>query len=354
MLKLLFTHTNLRKQKKGLGNKLIIALNICDISICILSMVNILSFNTMNRRQAELYIIVNDNNTTNKSIAEAVKRSGTHFAVWQIVCYTPFQFLVQVSCFLTVLLSATRMVAMVKPLYIIRQKMVWGALIIALIFLFSTAIGKWITLKTISDIMLDVESVVKMIKDPTSVDMKSWYVNSYFVMAEYFLVGVMVVVVAVCSGVTVRALNSPIVEVNDPGGRPDNSTNRRATVMILILSLFFVLINGTWITLYIGLMFSYMAKPKETDFTLASKEAYFEVNFIYLIMMPANSLINPVIYIVRNTGLNEYARMSVRRVGRVFWTVFQGIGNAAFVTGFSETRDLNIHLQTTETCIVST
>ena len=318
-------------------------------------MVNILSFNTMNRRQAELYIIVKDNNATKKSIAEAVKRSGTYFAVWQMVCYTPFQFLVQVSCFLTVLLSATRMVAMVKPLYIIRQKMVWGALIIALIFLFSTAIGKWVTLKTISDIMLDVESMVKMIKDQIIVDMKfwkSWYANGYFVIAEYFLVGVMVVVVAVCSGVTVRALNSPIVEVNDPEGRPDNSTNRRATVMILILSLFFVLINGTWITLYIGLMFSYMAK--ETDFTLATKEASFEVNFIYLIMMPANSLINPVIYIVRNTGLNTHARMSVRRVGRVFWTVFQGIGNAAFVTRFSETRDLNIHLQTTETCVVST
>ena len=258
--------------------------------------------------------------------------------VWNLVCYYPFQFLVQVSCFLTVLLSATRMVALLKPLYIIRQKMVWGAFIIALSLLTSTKIVKWVALQAFFDSFVNEEIMVKMIKDPNSLDIKeleSSKIVTLLETIEFILVGVMVLVVAVCSALTVRALNSPIVEMVGPGGLPDNSTNRRATVMVLLLSLVFIIINGTWITIYLTLAFEFLAKSlegiEEILDMLQDKERLIALYTMNLVMMPATSLINPLIYIARNTGLNEYTRSSISRIGRVISNGLQGFGNAEFL-----------------------
>ena len=260
--------------------------------------------------------------------------------VWSLICYYPFQFLVQVSCFLTVLLSATRMVALLKPLYIIRQKIVWGALIIALSFLSSTKIVKWVALQAFFDSFTNEEMVVKMIKDLNSLDIKeleSWKIVTLLETIEFILVGVMVLVVVVCCALTVRALNSPIVEIVGPGGIPDNSTNRRATVMVLLLSLVFIIINGTWITIYLTLAFEFLAKSledtEEISEMLQDRERDIAVYTMNLVMMPATSLINPLIYIARNTGLNEYTRSTLSRIGWVISKVLQGIGNIPILTG---------------------
>ena len=255
--------------------------------------------------------------------------------MWHLICYYPFQFLVQVSCFLTVLLSATRMIALLKPLYIIRQKMVWGALIIAFSLLTSTKIVKWVAVQAVFDSFVNEEMMVKMIKDLNSLDIKeleSSKIAALLEMIWFILVGVMVLVVAVCSALTVRALNSPVVEMVGPGGLPDNSTNRRATVMVLLLSLVFIIINGTWITIYLTVTFEFLTSEdtKEILDVLKDFAVYFTMN---LVMMSATSLINPLIYIARNTGLNEYTRSSISRIGRMILKVLQGIGNIPILTG---------------------
>jgi len=340
-LKIYLTRLNLRKQKKGLGNKLIIALNICDLFVCLISPVTILFFNGANRKQAELYKFVNETSEIETLPAEASRIFKTYRAysvVWNLICYYPFQFLVQVSCFLTVLLSATRMVALLKPLYIIRQKIVWGALIIALFLLFSTKIVKWVALQAFFDSFVNEEMMVRMIKDQSSLDVKEFESSKIVILLEtidFILVGVMVLVVVVCCALTVRALNSPIVEIVGPGGLPDNSTNRRATVMVLLLSLVFIIINGTWITIYLTLAFEFLAKSledtKEILDMLQNKERDIAVYTINLVMMSVTSLINPLIYIARNTGLNEYTRSSLRRIGRMISNGLQGFGNAEFL-----------------------
>ena len=256
--------------------------------------------------------------------------------MWHLICYYPFQFLVQVSCFLTVLLSATRMIALLKPLYIIRQKMVWGALIIALPILSSTKIVKWVAYQAFFDSFVNEEMMVKMIKDLNSLDiikeLESSKIAALLEMIWFILVGVMVLVVAVCSALTVRALNSPVVEMVGPGGLPDNSTNRRATVMVLLLSLVFIIINGTWIIIYLTVAFEFLTSEdtKEILDMLQDIAVYYTMN---LVMMSATSLINPLIYIARNTGLNEYTRSSISRIGRMILKVLQGIGNIPILTG---------------------
>ena len=103
-------------------------------------------FNIMKRNRAELQVQVMIMNAANetcaatyKSIVETFRSYQLFTVLWQAVMYTPYLFLLQISCFITVLLSTTRMIAMVKPLYIIRQKMVFSAFAISTTFLFNAS-----------------------------------------------------------------------------------------------------------------------------------------------------------------------------------------------------------------------
>ena len=150
--------------------------------------------------------------------------------IWQVVLFIPFQYLVQVSCILTVLLSASRMIAVVKPLHVISERVVWASLILVMIFSLGTAIGKWF-------VLLKTEFPMNFIY---TVQIET---------IETITIGISIVIVAVCSSMTVKSLKAPTAIGEMPNVSQGDTQNRRATVMILILSLAFILINGSWIAI---------------------------------------------------------------------------------------------------------
>ena len=159
------------------------------------------------------------------------------------------------------------------------------------------------------------------------------YYGVYVLIVENSLIGIAVLIVAVCSVITIRALNSSTVENIGPGDRSDSSNNRRATVMVLLLSFAFVVINGAWIIIIcatqrnILISLSRENNPLKAVIESFSKSAI--ANFITIVMMPANSIINPLIYITRNSLLHEYTKMLLKKCLREVWKSLQGIGSVA-------------------------
>ena len=215
---------------------------------------------------------------------------------WQAGLFIPFQYLVQVSCILTVLLSASRMIAVVKPLQAVSERVVWATLSFFLIFFLGLAIGKWLVLLKIAE-------------------PRNYIYTMQIEWAEITVIGLMVVVVTVCSVLTIKSLKSPAMG-EFANERQDDTQNKRATVMILILSLAFILINGSWIaTIFasnITLILETLEKSdkeiqEHLDRIKADNNFLMAMSFTIAIM-PINSIVNPLIYIARNRALNEYAK----------------------------------------------
>ena len=303
-------------------------------------------FNFMKRNRAELVQIMTMNaaNKTsaakNKLIDETFQNVQLVTVLWQTVLYTPYIFLLQISCFITVLLSTTRMMATMKPLYIIRQKMVLSAFAISITFLLSAQIPKYVAFIS-NDVTDDeiTEMIFNMTEDASTVKLEvsvGQMILVYIQLTELALVAMMVVVVAVNSVLTIRALNSPTVQVEGSDGQPDNSNNKRATVMILLLSLVFVIVNGIWLTSLVVIYVYLFGEQLQLDGTAlimevneGSDEKRFLVTFITLVMMPANSIANPMICIARNKALNDYVKMSLSSFVKVISRVIQELGSVA-------------------------
>ena len=137
-------------------------------------------FNFMKQNRAELQVQVMTMNAANKTSAAKNKLIDETFqsvqlvtVLWQTVLYTPYTFLLQISCFITVLLSTTRMIAMMKPLYIIRQKMVLSAFAISMTFLFSAQIPKYVAFIS-NDVTDDeiTEMIFNMTEDASTVKLE--------------------------------------------------------------------------------------------------------------------------------------------------------------------------------------
>ena len=122
---------------------------------------------------------------------------------------------------------------------------------------------------------------------------------------EFFILDLMVIAVAVCSGISIKVLKSPIVESGEVN---NDSHNRQATIMVLLLALAFVFINGLWLALtayfYTKFLFGF------------SLELALGMQFIALSAMMINSAVNPLIYISRNSGLRQYSKEFLLKFAR--------------------------------------
>ena len=316
------THNNIvtldRKDKKETGSKLLIALNICDLLICFFSAALTPAYNKNIQEQHVLYEnYFISNSTPVNDIFKAVRNYIPEYRALENVLFVPYQFLIQSSCLVTLLLSATRMIALVNPLYTLKRKLLGGFLLISSVYLFCMAIGKFFLLKRIQDENYSDESILKGIKLFTkeAVNVK-WEFSAgyktlfYMQMVEFAIVAVIVIIVAVCSGLTVKSLRCPaMTEVTvDSGNERSDSHNRRASIMILLLSFIFVLINGSWIATILMLNIEVIKRVEQAKVV--------EMTFITLILMPVNSVANPLIYISRNSALKEYTRSSVMKLRR--------------------------------------
>ena len=257
------------------------------------------------------------NSTPVNDILKAVHNYITKYCALEKVIYVPYQFLIQSSCLVTLLLSATRMIALVNPLYTLKRKFFGGFLLISSVYIFCMAIGKFFLIKHKQDEDYSDEAILKVInsyiKEPDDVKWKLSDGNKtlyYMQMIEFAIVAVIVMIVAVCCGLTVKSLHYPaMTEVTEESGNErSNSHNRRASIMIILLSFIFVFINGSWIATILVLNIEVIERVEQAKVV--------EMTFITLILMPANSVANPLIYINRNSALKEYTRSYVMRLRR--------------------------------------
>ena len=217
------------------------------------------------------------------------------------------------------------MIALVNPLYIIKKKFLRGFLLVLSVVLFSIAVGKFFLIKDVHKANYSDDSILKGIQlflnntvvSNSETDVKGefayGYKNVFYIqMSEFIMISVVVIIVAVCSGLTIKSLNSPMAEVSVASANErGNSQNRRATIMILLLSFVFILINGCWVVTSLALNIEVIQRVEEAKVA--------EMTFITLVLMPANSIANPLIYISRNTGLKEYTRSFVMKFRCARW-----------------------------------
>ena len=306
------------------------ALNFCDLLICSLSAILIPTFTSLlyqKKNVIQLFYAINDTTEMQETDAisiliKAMKTFRIYDITYNVAFYVPFQLFVVISCVLTVILSVTRMIAILKPLYIIRNKLVWISLVIISLYnVFVVTVGKWINTYSLIPSNITSETIKKIDALSALETPRDWILSSYIRMSDFFMVAVTVLIVAVCSGVTVKYLNSPIVRVMNPGGVKNDFQHRRATIMVLLLSLAFVSTNSVWLTsLFLShVSFLKMSAKEGNTLTLSIEslskdEPYLIMNVTTLTMMTVNSVVNPLIYIARNSKLNQYARNFAMRV----------------------------------------
>ena len=213
---------------------------------------------------------------------------------------------------------------MVMPLHVIETKFVKRALYISFIVLLCIAIGKWVLfyLGTSIDVSNDkIRADLKTFNRTIDFDLHFivankphiWEMLATVQLTESFSVAAMVILVAVCSIITVKSLSSPIVEVMEPGGVNNNVQNRRATIMVLLLSVAFVVINGAWVAMFAQFYGQYLGQ------TLAGQDSGM-MTLVTLTIMPVNSIVNPLIYMSRNAELHDYTKtLLIKPVQGLIW-----------------------------------
>ena len=220
---------------------------------------------------------------------------------------TPAAYLAIFSCFVTVVLCATRTISLAKPLFVIRKrwiKIAFSVSMISLIFFFALRCGFLTLLK---DRVIDLH-----IQENVTITLTSWIrdkkVQQIYVpiticsILEMFSIITMVIIVGILSFISVKALkNSEDIRNRQ---NADNRNSRRAAFMILTLSIIFVICNGIWSIATAALTFNYLF------FGDSDKVAMIQILFMVLnlVIFSLNSSVNPFVYIMRNSELHQYAK----------------------------------------------
>ena len=275
----------LRHQRDSLASLHLIALNITDLMISCLSPVACYCLTRFSRQEQE---------------------DTTKATLFDIIIIESFLSLSILSCFITTLLSVLRTLVLMKPLYVIRKKHVYLAHCINTIF----SLG-FITSKIIAH--------RQNAYDQTEYS-QSLNLLIFILCGIQFLYVLMTVgIVGTSSVVAVKALRrSPEILTQQVGG-PNNEANRKATIMILTLSIIFVILNCTWCIVW---AFCTMhGKPSNTKLVIFAM-------IFGLFLMAINSGANPVVYMLKNSRLNTYIKSIFRRLKRYLtWESEDAIDN---------------------------
>ena len=240
------------------------------------------------------------------------------------------------SCYVTVVLSATRTISLAKPLFVIRKrwiKIAFSVFMTFLIFFFALRCGLSILLN---------ERVIKVInldnhekdKDVTII-LTSWIfdkkVQQIYVpvticsMLEMFCIITMVITVGILSFISVKALkNSDDIRNRQ---NADNRNSRRAAFMILTLSIIFVICNGIWSIATAALTLNYLFFGDSDKVTIV--QILFMV--LNLFIFSLNSSVNPFVYIMRNSELHQYAKTLLSELIRFLIISLQMIPGSLFL-----------------------
>ena len=261
----------LRNQRDSIADKHLIALNITDLLICAISPAALFCLGEMKEEEDTILELI---------VAES------------------FVSLSLFSCFLTTMLNVLRAIVLKKPLYIIRENCVYLAHSINAIF----SLGL-ITSKVITTYMSEeLEKVLEVI-------------YTVLFALQYLYVLITVGIVGNSSVIVVRALRKPPDILPQQVAGPNRETNRKATVMILTLSVVFVFLNGSWCVFWA--ICTVINETSDTDGpgNLVKMLVKF-VQFLSFFLIAINSCANPLVYMLRNSRLNNHTKSLVRGLKR--------------------------------------
>ena len=198
------------------------------------------------------------------------------------------------------MLSATRTLALAKPLYSISRKFVYLAYGICILILL-ILLGTKCTFFSSSDLILKTIGII-----------------------EIFTVTVSAVVVGIFTVISVRSLRNSNKIIAAQKIKYENS--RKAAIMIITLSTVFVISNGMWSVIWgvawvVALTGSKDGSSGEAESTGKANLAFAQL--INIVMIALNSSCNPIVYILRNSALNEYTKTHFKRLGRFLLTIFK-------------------------------
>ena len=305
-------YTIFRNQRDGLGNKLLISLNICDLLICLISTVNVAVFipimNKLPDFLQELYYFLRGQNPK-LGIMDVYK-----FFIWleetTLPCYSLLLLFILMSCFITLLLSATRMISTVQPFLRMKQKFVLLAVITAA-FLFAALFGaKLLVLACLSEFN---SSITPDLGKMATCAEKHEPIEWYSLRIEWGLISSHVILVCIFNVVTILKLRSGDEAVH----QADTAKRKRAaTITVLILGLLFIVFNALWIALFICLSYDVILinLNHNNDPVIVYLEEIFTSKgdlitiLLCLLIMPLNSALDPIVYMTRNSGMVAYRK----------------------------------------------
>ena len=206
------------------------------------------------------------------------------------------------SCFVTMMLSTTRAIALAKPLYIVKEHLVRKAFLAFTTLLF----------------LLLVTKSLLVYHQYQTIPQNQYHKTASRALAatEFFIVIAIVIVVIISSVVSVRALKKANSALN---GQKNNSGNSRsAAIMIVTLSITFIIFNATWCFMWMGMWIYISYKPRNFPLLVI-------ITFQNLVLVTLNSCANPIVYLVKNSRLHDYTKKNLLRLMKLVIGTFEGM-----------------------------
>ena len=245
----------IRKQNKGLGDRLLMLLNICDLLVCAMYIPMVIS------------VYFGD-------------------LIIDTICVGIFRLFFQCTVFATCLISVTRAIKVVQPFFSIR-----GSWVAASFFLFCLC-------ETAIEITSSYSLFCLVSNRGSYTDSRN--VVDYFPMTIYSMIMITLNVITVFISTMITAYRLMKSKVQGT----ISMSNRHATVTILILSTTFCLFNLS-VVLY-NVLSSYVIfgiiDRDETISNLLNVSCYITRH----VMICANSAVNPIIYLTRKEEMRRH------------------------------------------------
>ena len=294
------TMTNLnssRYQRSSLGDAQLIALNFTDLLISCFSLANLISFNEYERRTKDNFQHQGDIPKT--AIEEHYSFIRYYFTLVNFLIY-----LALFSCFTTVMLSVTRTLALVKPLYVIRKKIVYIAFGICSLLLLIPIVIKCTVLNALinyagSDIFACDDRIKQL-----------HHISTATGIAELGTILIIVTIVGMSTAMSVKTLRTNTISTRQAA---NNENSRKATIMILTLSIIFVISNGAWGLIWAIITALYPESCSDEATSTMTATIAQVLNYFWIAL---NSTANPIVYMTRNSALNDYTKTHLTRLRR--------------------------------------
>ena len=275
-----------RHQRESLADLHLIALNFTDLLICCLS-------------PAAFFCL---NEYAKNTVFDGY---GAKAKLLHLVIIESFLSLSNLSCFITTLLSVLRTLALTKPLYVIRKNCVYMAHGMNTIF---------------SLVLITGKIIVQSMDEKEEESNRSYPLENSGILSkltaiiygiQYIYVLITVGIVGISCVIVIKALRRPPEILTQQVGRTTNEASRKAAIMILIISIIFATLNCTWCIVWA--ICTVLGELSHSD-----EYKIFQTYAIFLgfFLMTVNSCANPLVYMLRNSRLNNYTKSLFRRFKR--------------------------------------